>query len=151
MLSAQTQRRSQALPAVRAKVAAHRTWLEQALAAIDDELDRRRRASPLWREREALRRRVPGIGPVVWRTVVAHRPERGPGAVTHLAPRVGLAPLTRARGAWRGSRAIWGGRQQVRAALSMAALAGVRRTPILHEFSERLRVRGTPKQVALVA
>jgi transposase len=151
MLTAEKHRRQQAKPAVRAKVAAHITWLEQALAEIDDELDQMLRASPVWREREALPRSVPGVGPVVSRTVLAHLLELGQGSVKHLATLAGLAPLNRDSGAWRGSRAIWGGRQQVRAALNMAALVGVRRNPVLRAFYERLVARGKPKKVALVA
>jgi transposase len=151
MLTAEKNRLQQALPAVRAKVAAHIAWLEQALREVDDELDQLLRASPLWREREALLRSVPGVGPVVSRTLLAHLPELGQGPVKHLATLVGLAPLNRDSGAWRGGRAIWGGRQHVRAALYMAALVGVRRNPILQEFYERLVARGKPKKVALVA
>jgi len=83
--------------------------------------------------------------------LLAHLPELGQGPVKHLATLVGLAPLNRDSGAWRGSRAIWGGRQQVRAALYMAALVGVRRNPVLQEFYERLLAHGKPKKVALVA
>jgi transposase len=71
--------------------------------------------------------------------------------VKHVATLVGLAPLNRDSGAWRGSRAIWGGRRQVRAALSMAALVGVRHNPVLRSFYDGLLARGKPKKVALTA
>jgi transposase len=151
MLTAEQNRLQQALPAVRAKVAAHIAWLEQALAEIDQELDQMLRASPLWRERDRLQRSVPGVGPAVSRTLLAHLPELGAGSSKHLATLVGLAPLNRDSGAWRGTRAIWGGRQQVRAALYMAALVGVRHHPALQAFYERLVARGKPKKVALTA
>jgi transposase len=151
MLTAEKNRLQQALPAVRAKVAAHIAWLEQALAEIDDELDQTLQASPLWRERDHLQRSVPGVGPAVSRTLLAHLPELGQGSSKHLATLVGLAPLNRDSGVWRGSRAIWGGRQQVRAVLYMAALVGVRHNPALHAFYERLVARGKPKKVALTA
>ncbi len=108
-------------------------------------------ASPLWRERDQLQRSVPGVGPAVSRVLLAHLPELGQGSVKRLATLVGLAPRNRDRGAWRGSRAIWGGRQQVRAALYMAALVGVRRNPVFQAFYERLVARGKPKKVALTA
>ena len=82
---------------------------------------------------------------------LAHLPELGQGSSKHLATLVGLAPLNRDSGAWRGTRAIWGGRQQVRAVLYMAALVGVRHTPALHAFYERLVAHGKPKKVALTA
>jgi transposase len=151
MLTAEKNRLQQALPAVRAKIAAHIAWLEQALADVDGELDQMLRASPVWRERDRLQRSVPGVGPTVSRVLLAHLPELGDGSVKHLATLVGLAPLNRDSGAWRGSRAIWGGRQQVRAALYMAALVGVRYNPVLQEFYERLLARGKPKKVALTA
>jgi transposase len=82
-------------------------------------------------------RSVPGVGPVVSRTLLAHLPELGQGSGKQLATLVGLAPLNRDRGAWRGTRAIWGSRQQVRAVLYLPALVGVRRNPALQAFYER--------------
>jgi transposase len=151
MLTAEKNRLQQALPTVRAKIAAHIAWLEEALADVDGELDQMLHSSPLWRERDHLQRSVPGVGPTVSRVLLAHLPELGNGSVKHLATLVGLAPLNRDSGAWRGSRAIWGGRQQVRAALYMAALVGVRYNPRLRVFYERLLARGKPKKVALTA
>jgi transposase len=151
MLTAEKNRLQQALPAVHAKIAAHIAWLEQALAEVDGELDQLLRASPVWRERDHLQRSVPGVGPVVSHTLLAHLPELGQGSSKRLATLVGLAPLNRDSGAWRGTRAIWGGRQQVRAVLYMAALVGVRHHPVLQAFYERLVARGKPKKVALTA
>ena len=105
MLTAEKNRFQQALPAVRPQVAAHIAWLEQALSELDGELDQMLHASPLWRERDQLLRSVPGVGPTVALTLVAHLPELGQGSSKHLATLVGLAPLNRDSGAWRGSRA----------------------------------------------
>ena len=151
MLTAEKNRLQQALPAVRATVAAHIAWLEQALAELDGELDQMLRASPVWHERDERLRSVPGVGPTVARTLLAHLPELGQGSVKHIATLVGLAPLNRDSGAWRGSRTIWGGRRYVRAALYMAALVGVRHNAVLHAFSAQLLARGKPKKVALTA
>lgn len=151
MLTAEKNRFQQALPAVRTHVAAHIAWLEQALKQLDGELDQLLQASPLWRERDQLLRSVPGVGPTVALTLLAHLPELGHGSVKHIATLVGLAPLNRDSGAWRGTRAIWGGRRQVRAVLYMAALVGVRHNPVLRAFYERLLARGKPKKVALTA
>ncbi|HEV2459978.1 MAG TPA: IS110 family transposase [Ktedonobacterales bacterium] len=151
MLTAEQNRHQQALPAVRAKVAAHIAWLEQALEEWDAELDQTLHASPLWRARDQLLRSVPGVGPTVSLTLLAHLPELGHGSAKHVATLVGLAPLNRDSGAWRGTRAIWGGRRQVRSALYMAALVGVRHNPALRPFYEGLLARGKPKKVALIA
>jgi transposase len=151
MLTAEKNRHQQALRAVRTQIATHIAWLEQALKDLDADLDHTLRASPLWRERDQLLRSVPGVGPTVALTLLAHLPELGQGSVKRVATLVGLAPLNRDSGAWRGTRAIWGGRRQVRAALYMAALVGVRYNPALRAFYQRLVARGKPKKVALTA
>lgn len=51
----------------------------------------------------------------------------------------------------RGQRSIWGGRADVRRTLYMADLVGVRHTPVLEAFHERLLAAGKRKKVALVA
>src|SRR5262249_25547424 len=159
--TAEQNRLRHALPPVRPKVAAPSAWLEQALKELDTELDQPLHALPLWRDRDHLLRSVPGVGPPVALTVIAHLPERGragpsgaergQGSVKQDATLGGLAPRTRDSGAWRGTRAIWGGRRQGRAARAMAALVGVRHHPVLHALYERLLARGKPKKVALTA
>jgi transposase len=62
---------------LQADIAAHITWLNARLAALDDDLDTTLRARPVWREHEALLRRVPGIGPVCTRTRLLELPELG--------------------------------------------------------------------------
>ncbi len=64
-------------PAVRAPIQAHLEWLDADLRALDDELQRRVKASPLWQEREALLRSAPGVGPIVSLTLLADLPELG--------------------------------------------------------------------------
>jgi transposase len=152
MLTAEKNRLRQALPAVRPQIASHIAWLVQALREQDGELDQMLHASPLWRERDQLLRSVPGVGPGVGPTVALA--QLGQGSGKRIATLVGLAPLNRDSGAWRGTRSIWGGRRhrrQVRATLYMAALVGVRHNPVLRAFYERLLARGKPKQVALIA
>ena len=51
----------------------------------------------------------------------------------------------------RSKRMIWGGRAPVRAALYMAAFAGVRWNPVLRQFYTRLRAAGKPFKVAITA
>ncbi len=92
------------------------------------------------------------MGPVLARTLLAEVPELGT-TLTHkqLAALVGVAPLNRDSGTFRGRRGVWGGRADVRAALYMGALVATRRNPALREFYERLLAAGKPKKVALVA
>lgn len=133
------------------RIAAHVRWLEKELERTDRDLDATIKGSPALRENEALLRSVPGVGPVLARTLLAELPELGTLTHKRLAALVGVAPLNRDSGTLRGRRAVWGGRADVRAALYMGALVAARRNPVLREFYERLLATGKPKKVALVA
>lgn len=105
----------------------------------------------MWRAKEDLLRRVPGIGRVVSRPLVATLPELGRLNRKQIAVLVGVAPLARDRGTLRGRRLVWSGRAPVRAVLSMGALVASRRNPVIRPFYTRLVAAGKTKTVALVA
>ena len=151
MLTAEHQRLSTTLPAVRPRVQQHVQWLREELRALAAELAERIRTSPLWREHEALLRTVPGVGPVLALTLLAHLPELGTRDRKPIAALVGLAPLPADSGTRRGRRGVWGGRAQVRATLYMSTLVAVKHNPVLRRFYERLLAAGKPKKLALVA
>jgi transposase len=151
MRTAEQNRLSGVAPRLRADIQAHITWLNERLATLDDDLDTTLRASPVWREREALLRRVPGIGPVCTRTLLLELPELGTLSRQRIAALVGVAPFNRDSGTLRGHRTIWGGRAAVRATLYMSALVAVRHNPVLCAFYTRLCAVGKAKKVALTA
>jgi transposase len=136
---------------LRADIEAHIAWLDQRVAALDDDLDITRRASPVWRERETLYRSVPGIGPVGARPLMLDLPEWGTLSRQRLATLVGVAPCNRDSGPLRGTRTVWGGRAHVRATLSMRTLVAVRYNPVLKRFYGRQCAAGKAKKVALTA
>lgn len=133
------------------RIEAHIRWLEKELSSTDDDLDEAIRTSPTWRENDALLRGVPGVGPVLSRTLLAELPELGALTGKQVAALVGVAPLNRDCGTLRGRRTVWGGRSEVREPLYMAALAATRYNPPIKGFYERLLGAGKPKKVALVA
>ena len=151
MLTAEKNRLRTTLPPVRPRLQAHIAWLEQELRAVDEELHTTLRASPLWREKEDLLRSVPGVGPTLTLTLLAELPELGTLTRRQIAALVGVAPLNRDSGTWRGKRMVWGGRATVRAALYMATLVASRWNPVIRAFYQRLCAAGKPKKVALTA
>lgn len=62
---------------VRKRLEAHIRWLEKELSRTDSDLDETIRQSSTWRENEALLRSVPGMGPVLARTLLAKMSELG--------------------------------------------------------------------------
>jgi transposase len=127
-----------------------RAW-EKELAEIDSEIDDHVRGSPAWAAKEDLLASVPGVGPVIARTLIAELPELGSLDRRKIAALVGLAPWTRQSGQWRGRSFIGGGRKTVRTALFMAAMVAARHNPILKIFRDKLVAAGKPKLLALIA
>jgi transposase len=152
MMSAEKNRLGAATSkAVARRIEAHLRWLEKELSRTDRDLDEAIEGSPAFKENEALLRSVPGVGPVLCRTLLAELPELGSLPPRELSALVGVAPLNRDSGTLRGRRAVWGGRARVREALYMGALVATRYNPHIKEFYERLVSAGKPKKVALVA
>lgn len=151
MLVAERNRLGSSLPAVHSQIQEHIVWLEQQLQDLDSDLGHKIESSPVWRAKERLLRSVPGIGPVVSRTILAALPELGTVQNRQVTALAGLAPFARDSGTLKGKRTIWGGRFIVRTALYQAALVGVRWNPTLKTFYERLRKAGKPAKVALLA
>jgi transposase len=152
MMVAERNRQRRSLPReIERQIQAHLQWLERQLAAVDKDLTHRIQSTPLWREREDLLRSVPGVGPVLSRTLLAELPELGTLTHKQIAALVGVAPLNRDSGTLRGRRTTWGGRTVVRAALYMGALVAMTCNATITVFSQRLRAAGNPPKVALVA
>ncbi len=151
MKVAEQQRRQRALPVVQQRIDRVLAVLERELEDLDRDLTDRLRESPLWREREELLRGVPGVGPAVTFALLADLPELGSLTRKQIAALVGVAPLARDSGKFRGQRTCWGGRASVRAALYMAALVASRYNTVIRTFYQRLCAAGKPKKVALTA
>jgi transposase len=150
-LTAERRRLQTAPQQIRADIQAHITWWTRRLARTDDDVAAAIYSSPLWRAKDEMLQRTPGGGPILSRTLVAEVPALGVLNRQEIAALIGVAPLNRESGTWRGKRAVWGGRAPVRAVLDMSTLAAVRHNPVLKAFYERLRAVGKAPKVALTA
>ncbi len=144
-------RRPDTPAAIRAGIEDHLAWLDDRIAGADRELAAAVRRTPAWREQDDLLRSIPGIGPVVSRTLVADLPELGTRSPGRLAALAGLAPFAADSGTRSGGRHIRGGRGTVRRALYLAALSAARVAGPLKDFADRLRGQGKAAKVVLVA
>jgi transposase len=104
-----------------------------------------------WRNKRDLMSSVPGIGQVTASKLVAELPELGKLNRQQIAALVGVAPMNRDSGQFRGRRTIFGGRASVRCALYMAAFNARHFNPLIARFSERLRAAGKPFKVIVIA
>lgn len=149
--TAEANRAHTALPVVRAQIQEHLTWLDEAIAELEENIAARIEAHTAWREKAALVDTAPGIGAKTATMLVAMVPELGQVNSKQIAALIGVAPVARDSGKRQGKRYIQGGRSAVRAVLYMATLTATRFNPVIKAFYERLLKAGKPKKVALTA
>src|ERR687887_339815 len=88
-----------------ARLQAQGAYWRQALAGTERARTAQLQAHPRWDRAPAVGRGVRGLGPLTAATLLAELPElpaRGPLSRQQIAARVGVAPLARDRGQWRG-------------------------------------------------
>lgn len=151
MQVAEKNRLSRAHPDVKPRLKAHLAWLKQELDDLDKELEQEIRRSPIWREKASVLRSAPGVGPVLTTAMLAELPELGQLNRKQIAKLVGVAPLNRDSGWFRGKRSCWGGRAKVRRVLYMATLSATRHNPVIRSFYQRLTDAGKEHKVAMTA
>jgi transposase len=151
MITAEKNRLQGADSSVRPLIEEHIIWLHGQLKDIDRNLDNQISSSPIWRAKETLLRSVPGIGPVVSRTLIGSLCELGELNRKQVAALVGVAPFNRDSGTLKGKRAVWGGRAAIRGPLYMAALVATGCNPVIGAFYQHLLAAGKSKKVALTA
>ena len=137
--------------ATRKQIKLHISWLDKAIDKLDIDLTAGLRSSPAWRAKDELYRTVKGVGPVTSSTMVLALPELGRLDRRAIAALVGLAPFNCDSGTMRGRRRISGGRGRIRTVLYMAATSAISHNPVIKAFYERLKSRGKPHKVAMVA
>ena len=126
-------------------------WLDREIERLDEEHKELLKNSASLTETVELYQTVPGVGQLTAATLVAYLPELGMRDGKSLTSLVGLAPWSRDSGKKRGGRSIRGGRGAVRRALYICAWAVLRVDGDLRDFYQRLRERGKPGKVAVIA
>ena len=145
MVTAERTRLASAPARIHEEIRQHLAWLAARLAGLDTALTQTIQASAVWRAKEDLLQSVPGVGPVLSRTLVAQVPELGALSHKQMAALVGVAPFNRDSGTLRGRRTVFGGRAPVRAVLYMGTLVATQAQP-RHQSVLRTLVRGRQSQ-----
>jgi transposase len=125
--------------------------LEKEIERADRDLDKAIQECPVWAAKDELLQSIPGIGPVVSRTLLAEMPELGTYSREEVAALAGVAPLNRDSGKWSGKRMIAGGRAAVRSMLYIASHAAKQGNALLRAFADRLEAAGKERKVIRIA
>lgn len=151
MIVAEKNRQETAPKGIARQIETHIRWLEKRLQEADHDLHHHIESTPVWKAKDEILQSTPGIGPTTARTLLAALPELGALNRHQIAALVGIAPLNKDSGKYRGRRTTQGGRSHVRCVLFMATLSSIRCNPIIAGFYKRLVAGGKPKIVAVVA
>jgi transposase len=168
MITAEKNRRRGKTNSVQLDINEHIQWLEKRLKEIeshprqllyegnpqDRTVSQIKSAIAInedWQQKMKLLTSVPGIGEVVAVSLISSLPELGTIPHKSISYLVGVAPLNKDSGTFRGKRRICGGRAKIRCMLYMAALVAVRFNPVIKAFYEGLLRKGKLKKVALTA
>lgn len=125
--------------------------LERQREKIDEEIAKAIESDDDWRDRRDLLTSVPGVGTTTANQLVVELPELGRLSRQKIGALVGVVPINRDSGQYRGKRMTWGGRATVRRALYMAAFAALTWNPLIKAFATRLRAAGKPFKLVMTA
>lgn len=129
----------------------HIRYMEKQVEVIEKEMDSIVAADEKMQQKVDLVASVPGVGKITALALVIGLPELGNIENRQIAALVGVAPFTRESGMHKGQARTSAGRQQVRQALYMAALAAISHNNTLKAFFKQLKGKGKRGMVALVA
>lgn len=106
---------------------------------------------PDYKAKDTIVRSMNGIGKIASASLISNLPELGYMTNKQAAALVGVAPMNRESGRFKGQRKIQGGRHQVRTVLYMAMMSAIQSNPVFKEMYQRLVAAGKPKKVAIIA
>jgi len=125
--------------------------LQTEIAWVDKQLDKKIANVPHYKELLELLTSAKGVGKILAYTLISELPELGKLSRKEVAALVGVAPINRDSGGYKGKRFIRGGRHKVRTVLFVSMLSAIQCHPKLKPMYERLIAKGKPKKVAIVA
>lgn len=147
-----SQRQTQTEPLVLAMIAERTATIAADLRRLEQAMRQLIANSPALHERQQRLCQVPGVGPVLARTLLADMPELGRIGPKAAAALIGVAPHARQSGRTARPGRCAGGRKHLRDIAYMAVLSAVKADdPVLARFYKRLRANGKPFKLAMVA
>jgi transposase len=140
-----------AIAAVRTSIARMIEQIEAELAAIEAELAAHVAADETLECKQTVLRSQIGVGELTAQALLAELPELGQLDRKEITALGGLAPRVHESGSIRKRRGVAPGRSSVKVVLFNPARTAMRFDPDMRAFRERLRKRGKPGKVIMVA
>ena len=125
--------------------------MKKLITKIEEKLITLIEDCPEYQEKNEILQSAPGIGNIAAASIISNVPELGYITNKQAASLVGVAPITKESGRYKGKRVTQGGRAQVRTVLYMAMMSAIQCNPIFKATYQRLVASGKPKKVAIIA
>jgi len=125
--------------------------IDRELAKIEQEMRQHIIRTPEFKLKVDQLTSAPAIGETTAMMLIANVPELGRLNRRQISALVGVAPINRDSGTFRGKRMTGGGRRDVRAKLFMPTIVATKHNPVISEFYHRLLAAGKNKMTAIVA
>ena len=125
--------------------------LQKEIIVVEQNLDKLIEETHDWKRTLDILLSVKGVGKVLAYTLLSDLPELGQLNRKEVAALVGVAPMNRESGAYRGKRRIRGGRARIRKVLFMAMMSTIQSNPKFKREYHALVTKGKPKKVAIIA
>ena len=106
---------------------------------------------PEYSAKNEILQSMTGIGRIAAASIISNLPELGYINSKQASALIGVAPMNKESGRFKGHRKIQGGRPQVRTVLYMAMMSAMQSNPVFKATYQRLLAAGKPKKVAIIA
>ncbi|REL29352.1 IS110 family transposase [Thalassotalea euphylliae] len=127
------------------------TAFKHQILKIEKKLVELIESCPEYQKKNTILQSMTGIGKIAAASIISNLPELGYVTGKQASSLVGVAPMNRESGRYKGQRRIQGGRHQVRTVLYMAMLSAIQSNPVFKDTYQRLVGAGKPKKVAIIA
>lgn len=127
------------------------TRITKEIKTIDEEIQSCIYKDPEMKTTANIVQTMVGIGKITSAMLVSELPELGTLTRREIASLIGVAPIARESGTFKGKRMTGGGRQNIRTQLYMPTLVAIQHNQPIREFYNRLISNGKTKMTAVVA
>ncbi len=127
------------------------TALKNQIEKVEAKITKLIDSCPEYQSKNTILQSMPGVGKVLAASLISNVPELGLITNKQASSLIGVAPITKESGRFKGKRMIQGGRAQVRTVMYMAMMSAMQCNPVFKATYERLLAAGKPKKVAIVA
>lgn len=127
------------------------TLFKNMIEKTENKITKLIESCPEYKAKNEILQSMKGIGKIAAASLISNLPELGYINSKQASALIGVAPMNRESGRFKGHRKIQGGRPQIRTVLYMAMMSAMQSNPVFKATYQRLLAAGKPKKAAIIA